>query len=163
MSGKRAELSSRKIEYLISIFQHSKKKGYARQYELIDDLGVSKPTASLMVKKLKDSGYVKVHKGKIMLNDEGERVIQEILWKHGVIESALVRLGLSHRRACEISWKIIQEIPKETARKIWKKLGSPSHCPCGYSLPSLDGRVNITCYEACLTYKQTAIRRPEPP
>ena len=53
MSGEASQLSQRRIEYLISIFRHSKKRGYARQYELIRDLGISKPTASLMVRKLR--------------------------------------------------------------------------------------------------------------
>ncbi len=163
MSDREFQLSPRKVEYLISIFRHSKKKGYARQYELIDDLGVSKPTASLMVKKLRDAGYIEIKDEKIMLNDKGEKAIQEILWKHGVIEAALVKLGLSQGGACKLSWRIIQEVPKEAAMRIWETLGSPDHCPCGYTLPKLDEKVDIANYEVCLTYRRSITRELESP
>lgn len=142
------------MEYLISIFKHSKKRGYARQYELIKDLGVSKPTASLMVKKLKDEGYLEIRSDRIILNRRGEKAVQEILWKHGVVESALVELGLSREGACEIAWKIVQELPNETVRRIWERLGLPDQCPCGYLFPGIEEDVDVMSYEACLTSRR---------
>ncbi|HDD42608.1 MAG TPA: metal-dependent transcriptional regulator [Nitrososphaeria archaeon] len=164
MSGEASQLSRRRVEYLISIFRHSKKRGYARQYELIRDLGVSKPTASLMVRKLRDEGLLEIRGGKVMLNRKGEKTIQEILWKHGVIESALVKLGLSREGACELAWKIIQELSNEMVKQIWEKLGLPDRCPCGYPFPKLGENVDVMSYEACLTFRRRRaldrLRRP---
>ena len=154
MSGEGLQLSRRRIEYLISIFRHSKKRGYARQYELVRDLGVSKPTASLMVRKLRDEGYLEIRGGRITLNWRGEKAVQEILWKHGVVESALVELGLSREGACEIAWKILQDLPNETVKRVWENLGLPDRCPCGYLFPKLGENVSVMNYEACLTFRR---------
>lgn len=160
MSGEASQLSRRKIEYLLSIFRHSKRRGYARQYELIGDLGVSKPTASLMVRKLRDDGLLEIRGGKVMLNQRGEKAVQEILWKHGVVESALVKLGLSREGACEVAWRIIQELSNEVVKQIWEKLGLPDQCPCGYLFPKIGERVDVRSYETCLTFrKRRALNR----
>ncbi len=151
-------LSLRELEYLVAIFEHSKKKGYARQYEIRAELNVAKPTASLMIKKLAEKGYVKLAEKKITLARKGEKMLQEILWKHGVIERALVKLGLPSEEACAVTWRIYQNIPRDTVESIWENLGKPNSCPCGYEFPDINGEVNIMEYELCLTFKKNRNR-----
>jgi len=153
VSLSRHKLSPRAIEYLLSVLRRSWGKGYARQYEIIEDLGVSKPTASLMVKKLKRVGYLKVEGEKIMLSEVGERLVRELVRRHGIIESALFELGLSRRGACRVAWRIVQEIPPEDAERIWIKLGSPTSCPCGYRIPSIRREAGIEGVEPCITFR----------
>ena len=146
-----SKLSPRRIDYLIAVFKCCKEKGYARQYEIVDELGVAKPTASLMIRRLRDEGYLQVRRRKIFLGKKGEEAIREALWKHGVMESALVKLGLSSREACEISWSIVDRIPRNAVERIWRSLGSPDSCPCGYELPI--GERDILSYEVCMISK----------
>ncbi|MCF3652565.1 MAG: metal-dependent transcriptional regulator [Aigarchaeota archaeon] len=153
MSLSRHKLSPRAIEYLLSVLRRSRGKGYARQYEIIEDLGVSKPTASLMVKKLKRVGYLKVEGEKIMLSEVGERLVRELVRRHGIIESALFELGLSREGACRVAWRIVQEIPAEDAERIWIKLGSPASCPCGYRIPSTHREAGIEGVEPCIAFR----------
>ncbi len=153
MKPRASRLSLRAIEYLLSIFKRSKDKGYARQYEIIEDLGISKPTASLMVKKLRDIGYLEVREERIRLSRRGEKLVLELIWKHGVIESALVELGLSLKCACRIAWRIIQEIPVEDVKQIWIRLGLPRSCPCGHLIPLLDEEASAEEVEPCVAFK----------
>lgn len=153
MRGRFSRLSSRAVEYLLSILERSRDKGYARQYEIVEDLGVSKPTASLMVRKLREAGYLEVRGEKIMLSRMGRELVLELIWRHGVIESALVRLGLSPERACRTAWRIIQDIPAEDVKRIWSGLGSPSSCPCGYPMPVPDKGVRIEEVETCTAFR----------
>jgi Mn-dependent DtxR family transcriptional regulator len=146
-------LSPRAIEYLLSILMRSRGKGYARQYEIIEDLGISKPTASLMVRKLRRVGCLKVEGEKIRLSEVGERLVRELVRRHGIIESALFELGLSRERACGVAWRIVQEIPAEDAELIWMRLGSPRSCPCGYRIPSIRGEAGAEGIEPCVAFR----------
>jgi Mn-dependent DtxR family transcriptional regulator len=146
-------LSPRAIEYLLSILMRSRGKGYARQYEIIEDLGISKPTASLMVRKLRRVGCLKVEGEKIRLSEVGERLVRELVRRHGIIERALFELGLSRERACGVAWRIVQEIPAEDAERIWMRLGSPRSCPCGYRIPSIHEEAGAEEIEPCVTFR----------
>lgn len=153
MRRRAPRLSLRAMEYLLSILGRSRDKGYARQYEIIEDLGVSKPTASLMVKKLRRDGYLEVEGEKIRLSDGGVKLIRELVWKHGVIEWALFELGIPREGACRIAWRIIQEIPAEDVERIWMRLGSPRSCPCGHRIPMLNGLADVREIKACMAFK----------
>ena len=152
-----SKLSLRRIDYLIAVFKCCKEKGYARQHEIIDELGVAKPTASLMIGRLRDEGYLQVRRRKIFLGRKGEEAIREALWKHGVMESALVKLGLSSKEACEISWSIVDRIPRSAVERIWRSLGSPDSCPCGYELPTDEG--DVLSYEVCMASRNSRSKR----
>jgi len=153
------DVSPREVEYLIAVFECSRDKGYARQFEIRAEMKVAKPTASLMIKKLARKGYVKLAGNKVFLAEKGERLIREAIWKHGVLERALVELGLSSERACEITWRIAQMIPLSDVKRIWESLGMPDHCPCGYMLPSIEGPRDLRRCEACLTFKRSPGRQ----
>jgi len=143
-----SRLSPRRIDYLIAVFKCSKGKGYARQREIIEELGIAKPTASLMIKKLKDEGYLEIRERKIFLDKKGEKMIEEALWKHGVLENAFVKLGLSSREACEVSWRVLDRVPSKIVEQIWRNIGMPDRCPCGYLLPT-GSQEDILSFEVC--------------
>ncbi len=153
MSGV-SDLTVREAEYLVAVFKYSRKKGYARQFEVLNELKVDKSTASLMIKKLVKKGYLTLRKREIMLAERGRRAVKEILWKHGVLENALVKLGVSSEEACAVTWEISNKIPRETVECIWITLGKPDTCPCGYRFPSVDQEVDLEKFEVCLTYRK---------
>ena len=151
------DLTVREIEYLLTVFRYSRKKGYARQFEVLNELNVDKSTASLMIKKLVRKGYLTTRKREIILAKKGRRAVKEILWKHGVLENALVKLGVSSEEACAVTWEISNKIPREMVECIWVKLGKPDTCPCGYRFPSVDQEVDLEGFEVCLTYRKRSL------
>lgn len=148
------DLTAREAEYLLAVFKHSREKGYVRQFEILRELKVGKSTASLMIKKLAKKGYLTMWKREIALAEKGRRAVKELLWKHGVIESALVRLGVSFEEACAVTWEISSKIPGEVVKCIWMRLGKPETCPCGHYFPSADHEADLKKFEVCLTYRK---------
>lgn len=154
-------LTTREAEYLLAVFKYSREKGYVRQFEVLNELKVDKSTASLMIKKLAKKGYLIVWRREIMLAEKGRRVIKEALWKHGVLENALVKLGVSSEEACALTWEISGKIPREIVKRIWIGLGKPDTCPCGHYFPFVDQEVDLKEFEICLTYrKRSSTYRP---
>lgn len=147
-------LTARELEYLLIIFKHSRAKGYVRQIEILQELRVDKSTASLMVKKLVKKGYLIVYKRQIVLAERGRRAIREILWRHGVLENVLVKLGISLREACAVTWDILDKIPKKMLEYVWARLGKPNTCPCGYHFPSVDREDELEKFDVCLTCRR---------
>jgi len=143
------ELNRREADYLLSIFLNSKSKGYARHSEVVKELRVSKPTASLMVKKLTKKKFVASSRKGVRLTERGRAAVAELLWRHGVIEAALSRLGVSAAEACKVTWEIELLLPGEVVEVIWRALGAPCVCPCGVRFPTIDEKTRLEDYEAC--------------
>lgn len=140
-------LSKREADYLLTIFLNSRSKGYARHLEVVRELGVSKATASLMVKKLAEKRFVASSRRGVALTERGEAAVIELLWRHGVLEAALTRLGVPVEEACRITWEIELAIPSDVVETIWRALGSPRTCPCGVRFPKTGDRLGD--YEVC--------------
>lgn len=143
------ELNRREMDYLLSIFINSKSKGYARNSEIVKELGVSKATASLMVKKLAEKNLVTASRRGVYLTERGRRIVREILWRHGTIEAALSKLGVPIREACRITWEIQLILPEEAVRVIWQALGAPRVCPLGVRFPRKGEESPVEEYDVC--------------
>ncbi len=143
------KLSVREVDYLLTIFKKSREKGYARNKQVVEELGVSKSTASLMIKKLRNIGLVSGTSRKLKLTDKAEEVLTEKLWKHGVIENALHYLGVSLEDSCRLSWKIEPLLTREVVECIWRTLDEPIRCPCGIKLPDRRDTKSLSEYDVC--------------
>lgn len=154
------EVNRREMDYLITIFRGLRERGYARHREIVEELGVSRPTASLMVKKLVEKGLVASAGRELKLTEKGEEAVAEILWRHGVLETALVLLGVSLEEACRIAWEIELILPENTVESIWRNLGMPSKCPCGLKFPLRWASVSLEDYPVCLASKARRHERP---
>ncbi|MEN2973965.1 MAG: metal-dependent transcriptional regulator [Candidatus Caldarchaeales archaeon] len=143
------KISARELEYLLTIFRRSMEDGYARNKQIVEELKVSKSTASLMIKKLSRMGLVVKVGRRFRLTSYGEHLVVEKLWKHGVLEAALYSLGTPLRDSCRISWKIEDVFSREVVDDIWEKLGRPKSCPCGYMLPDRSSHKRLSKYSIC--------------
>lgn len=143
------ELSKREIDYLLTVFKGVKERGYARHREIVEELGVSKPTVSLMVKKLEEKGLVEPAGKGVRLTEKGAGTVAEILRRHCVIETAFVSLGVSLEDACRLSWETVPILPDNAVSRIWESLGMPSKCPCGFKFPSSSKGEQVEEYEVC--------------
>ncbi|MEM2069005.1 MAG: metal-dependent transcriptional regulator [Nitrososphaerota archaeon] len=142
------KISLRELDYLLAIFKKSRGSGYARNKHVVEELGVSKSTASLMIKKLRRIGLV-CGSRKLKLTSVGEDILIEKFWKHGVIENALHRLGIPLDESCRLSWRIEPLLSRELVEHIWKTLNEPSRCPCGINLPDRRSSKSLREYNIC--------------
>lgn len=110
--------------YLETILMLNKQNNnQTRAIDITNALGFSKPTVSVMLKQLRENGYVLVNeKGYISLTEQGLEIANKIYEKHLVISEALMKIGVSSETAYKDACKIEHDISEETFLKLKKFL-----------------------------------------
>ncbi|HQT44770.1 MAG TPA: metal-dependent transcriptional regulator [Candidatus Micrarchaeota archaeon] len=136
-------------DYLRSIYElQSSCGGSVRTVDIAKELGISKPSASQMISKLKGKGMVERKPyGAVSLTLKGVVEARKVLRRHRLLEVFLVKLlGLKngfHREAhaMEHSMSDVSE------RLLEKLVGHPKKCPDGREIPPARRKV-ISLHEA---------------
>ncbi|MCE4613072.1 MAG: metal-dependent transcriptional regulator [Desulfurococcales archaeon] len=135
---RRSRLTQRNIDYLRSVYKLGGKPGgcKVRISDLSKSLGVSASTVSIMVRRLEFKGLLDVEDNTgVCLTREGMKVLVEHLWKHGIIEVALLRAGVDEATAKEVADNMSTCMDSGTTEKLAKALGNPDRCPHGKRIP----------------------------
>ena len=130
-------------DYAKAIYSLSRRDDAVSTSALADRLGVSAATASAMVKRLADFGFVshEPYRG-VRLTNRGERVALEVIRHHRLIELYLAEaLGMPWDRVHEEAEVLEHAISSELSDLIAAKLGEPTHDPHGDPIPTRDGRI----------------------
>lgn len=110
-------------DYLERILMLQKNGNRVRSIDIVKSMGYSKPSVSIAVKKLRESGMITVDdNGYIDLTEEGRIIAANVYEKHEVITSLLMRLGVSPETAEEDACKIEHELSEETFSAIKKHI-----------------------------------------
>ena len=105
--------------YLEAILVINNKKGYARSIDVANELGFSKPSVSVAMKRFREDGYIIIDKdGKISLTDKGTEIAKRVYERHQVIAKALILIGVDEETAYEDSCKIEHDISNQTFEKL---------------------------------------------
>ena len=101
--------------YLEQLLLLSREKERVRAVDLCAVLGFSRPTVSVMLRELRQNGFVVVaDNGSLSLTERGEAVAQKIYERHCLVTELLVTLGVSREVAREDACKIEHDISEET-------------------------------------------------
>lgn len=85
-------------DYLETIQNLIEQKGYARVSDIADELGLSRPSVSIMVKRLGAQGYLKYERYRgLTLTPKGRRVAREIQHRHETLSRFFEQLGLTKK------------------------------------------------------------------
>ena len=142
-------LSRRDVEYLFTIYEIELNFGLTKTLQLAKRMNVSPSTASAALKRLSNLGLVRLsYRRGAKLTREGLEIVLDMLWRHGVLEQAFIRMGLNINEACEVAYRIQHLLPKEALYKICEALGHPYKCPHGYEIPH-PGKLSRKKYEIC--------------
>ena len=101
--------------YLKTILLLSRKLGYVRSIDVANELGVSKPSVSNAVKKLRNEGLVNMDGSRfLILTDEGQKYAKSIFERHVVIENFLTDIlnvdeEIAHKDACRLEHIVSSE------------------------------------------------------
>ena len=108
-------------DYLEAILILSEQHGSARPVDIATHLGVSKPSVSFAMKRLRENGYVdgKVG-GSVTLTEAGEAIARRILERHRLLTLFLMRLGVSEETARADACKLEHDLSDETFAAIQK-------------------------------------------
>ena len=107
--------------YLETILMLSQRKGNVRAIDIVNELGFSKPSVSVAMKNLRQSGHIQVDKdGHITLTELGMEIASTMYERHTLLSTWLIRLGVSEEVAVEDACRMEHVISQESFDAIKK-------------------------------------------
>jgi len=102
-------------DYLESVFTLREKQGFVRSVDVANDLGVSKPSVSVAMKKLRESGYIAMDQDShITLLPDGEEVARKVYERHEILTRFFTELGVSQKNASADACRVEHVLSQET-------------------------------------------------
>lgn len=106
-------------DYLESILKLSRKSNEIHAIDIVNDLGFSKPSVSIALKKLKQEGYVIIDtKSHVHLTEKGLKEAEKIYERHNILTSLLIKLGVNETIAEADACKIEHDLSEESFNAI---------------------------------------------
>ena len=111
--GKSAE------DYLESMIILKAKNGYIRSVDIAGFLGVTKPSVSNAMKRLREEGYIEMNRsGFITVTEKGMEIADKIYTRHKKLTDFFVALGVNEEVAEDDACKIEHDLSDETFEAI---------------------------------------------
>jgi len=108
-------------DYLEAMLMLKEERGYVRSVDIAEHLGVSKPSVSIAVKKLKENGYLEMdHSGFITLTESGHKIAERIYTRHKTLTSFFEMLGVDPEIAQEDACLVEHDLSEETFSALLK-------------------------------------------
>ena len=102
-------------DYLESILIIGESKEFVRAIDIVNYLGISKPSVSVYLKNLRENGYVNINdKGHLSLTSKGLPIAEKIYERHKIISSILINLGVDKETALKDACKIEHDLSDTT-------------------------------------------------
>lgn len=106
-------------DYLESILVLKERRGVVHSIDIVNELGYSKPSVSIAMKKLRENGYISMSPdGSITLNESGLAIASRVYDRHKTITQLFMLLGVSPDAAAEDACKVEHDLSDETFAKI---------------------------------------------
>lgn len=106
-------------DYLETILMLSQRMGKVRSIDVVNELGFTKASVSIAMKKLRENGYISMSPdGSITLNESGLAIASRVYDRHKTITRLFVLLGVSPDAAAEDACKVEHDLSDETFGKI---------------------------------------------
>jgi Mn-dependent DtxR family transcriptional regulator len=107
--GKSAE------DYLESMIILKEKNGYIRSIDIATFLGVTKPSVSNAMKRLREEGYIEMNRsGFITVTEKGMEIADKIYTRHKKLTDFFIALGVNEEVAEDDACKIEHDLSDET-------------------------------------------------
>lgn len=105
--------------YLEQILMLQNQQGQVRSIDISTSMGVSKPSVSNAMKKLRTGGLIQVDgDGFITLTPEGMSIASKIYERHEVLAAMLMSLGVDREQAFEDACKMEHHISETSFRQM---------------------------------------------
>ncbi|MDD6319501.1 MAG: metal-dependent transcriptional regulator [Oscillospiraceae bacterium] len=106
-------------DYLEKILMLSERNGEVRSIDIANEMGVSKPSVSIAMKNLRQSGYISMDSsGYITLEPPGLEIAARIYGRHKKLTSFFEALGVDPAVASHDACKIEHDLSPETFEKL---------------------------------------------
>ena len=106
-------------DYLEAILILRERRGAVRSIDIVNELGYSKPSVSIAMKKLRENGYISMAAdGLISLNESGMEIAGRIYHRHRTLTELFTLLGVSEKNAAADACKVEHDLSEETFARI---------------------------------------------
>ena len=110
-------------DYLEAILRLKEGKGYVRTVDIAQMLGVTKPSVSFAMKKLRENGFIHMDEDNLItLTGTGEEIALRVYDRHKTLVTILMAIGVSEETAREDACKIEHDISEETFEALRRHL-----------------------------------------
>ena len=87
-------------DYLETILILSSKLSYVRSIDVVNEMGYSKPSVSVAMKKLRRDNLIEMDENSyIYLTNKGKIIAENIYERHNILTKALIIIGVSEEVA----------------------------------------------------------------
>ena len=108
-------------DYLEAMLMLKEERGYVRSVDIAEHLGVSKPSVSIAVKKLKENGYLEMDRsGFITHTESGHEIAERIYTRHKTLTSFFEMLWVDPEIAQEDACLVEHDLSEETFSALLK-------------------------------------------
>lgn len=105
--------------YLETILMLGMKLPAIRSVDIANELGFSKPSVSVAMKKLRESGHIEMDQdGLIRLLPSGQTVAEQIYERHRMLTEFFIYLGIDEASASADACRVEHDLSPETFEKL---------------------------------------------
>ena len=102
-------------DYLEAILMIKEKKGVVHSVDVAEELGFSKASVSVAMKKLRENGYITMEKdASLTLLPPGRTIAERIYERHKVLTNFFIRLGVDPETAENDACKVEHDLSEDT-------------------------------------------------
>ncbi len=112
-------------DYLEAMLVLGERNGYIRAADVADRLGVSRPSVSVAVRRLRENGYIRVGEDDLIsLTDSGSAVARGVYERHRVLTGLFTQLGVDPATAQSDACRVEHDISDATFEALKKLYGT---------------------------------------
>ena len=106
-------------DYLEAMLMMQEKHGCIRSIHIAEQLGVTKPSVSYSVKRLRESGYITMDNDSyISLTESGMEIAKRMYERHKLLTGFFISLGVDPKIAREDACKVEHDLSEKTFEAI---------------------------------------------
>ena len=121
----RSDIGKSAEDYLEAMVILKEKNGYIRSIDIAGFLGVTKPSVSNAMKRLREDGYIEMESsGRITVTDKGMKIADKIYTRHKKLTGFFVDLGVDPEVAEADACKIEHDLSDETFEALCRCIDS---------------------------------------
>ena len=110
-------------DYLEAILRLRESKGQVRSVDIAQLLGVTKPSVSFAMKKLRENEFICMDRDNLItLTEKGEEIAGRIYDRHRTITTFLMKIGVEEAVAREDACKLEHDISEESVNALRRHL-----------------------------------------
>ena len=106
-------------DYLETILMLTERQGKVRSIDVVNELGFTKASVSIAMKKLRENGYIAVDgDGNLTLLPPGQEIAERIYSRHRLLTHFFIQLGVDEKTAAEDACRAEHVLSETTLAKI---------------------------------------------